>query len=561
MDKLNFLLKHSGAKQQQFWIGMAGKVIVELLPLVCWAMLFFFMLEGVFLGFITMLLLSLVVIGLQWWFGQSAKQSFLGAYDITYHLRNRLLLDVRGQPLATLMGKSLGEKMKLVTSDLKSFEEIFSHLVADFIAAWIIPVAMLVFLTVLNPVLGVVLGAVLVLSWVLLLSAEKGFSKAATHHHSVNLSNTDKLLEYLDCLPMLKTFGRSDHLAKPLNDKIEALRNSGLGLEWAGGTGVMGATFLLELSVPLVAFVGALDVAYGETAIGEWLVAVIAAVLTVRPFARLAVHSALLRFMMKSAGRLHRLATSPQQVKQGVAPKSFDIEIDNVSLSLGGEKVVNQIDLKIKQGEHVAITGSSGAGKSTLLHLIAAFHIPSEGRVRLGGKELDQVGTEEWYRHISYVTQDVQLFAGSLKDNLLIANKQASEEELNQVVYQAGLEDLVARLPDGLRSEIGENGSQLSGGERQRLSLARAFLHDTPVILLDEITSALDAETQNHVLDALRERCIGKTVVTVAHRLETIKDMDRIYHMDKGTIVEYGHHDELLESNGGYQRLWQAQVA
>lgn len=171
----------------------------------------------------------------------------------------------------------------------------------------------------------------------------------------------------------------------------------------------------------------------------------------------------------------------------------------------------------------------------------------------MGGKTLDEIGTEQWYRHIAYVTQEVQLLGGSLRDNLLLARPEASEQVLFEVIQAAGLNDLVAKLPHGLDSLIGENGNQISGGERQRLSIARALLHDAPILLLDEFTSALDSQTQAQVLQAIKTFSQGKTVISVAHRLETIEQADKIYEMEAGQLRRVGQNQYLARIQQGNQ--------
>ncbi|WED23348.1 ABC transporter ATP-binding protein/permease [Vibrio sp. JC009] len=559
MNKIAYLLKHSKASHRDFWVGVSGKIASEALPLICWLILFVFLREGIEITLTHMVLISIAVIVGQWIFGQTAKQSFLGAYDISHQLRKTLLLDIRSQPLAALTGKGLGEKIKLVTTDMKQFEHIFSHLAADFIAAWVIPIAMTGVIFMVNPVLGALLLGVVSIAWGILLFTEKRFSNSAQHNHCVNLACANKTLEYIECLPMLKSFGRADKLASPLCDQIEALRKSGLGLEWAGGTGVVFATLVLELSGPLVALVGADLVIHGVITSGEWLVVVIACVASTRPFVRMTIFSALLRYMIKAAHRLHDLATAPHQPHDGVLPTHFDIELKDVSFEMGEQTVLKDINLQVKQGQHLAITGPSGSGKTTLLNLIAAFHIATRGHVQIGGKSLEEAGTYHWYKSLSYITQHVQLFAGSLRDNLLIANSNASDADLNEAIRQAGLDDLIQRLPAGLESEIGENGNLLSGGERQRLSIARALMRQTPIVLLDEVTSALDAENQKQILETLRTLCQGKTVITIAHRLETITHADQICLMEQGQILAVAEHTSLLADNETYQKIWFAQ--
>ncbi|AKQ52537.1 ABC transporter ATP-binding protein [Photobacterium damselae] len=558
MTSIQLLIRHSGISARQFWIGLGGKLVVEALPLLVFGMLFSWLLAPESMSWLVVGAIAIGVVALQWWVGQSAKQTFLGAYEITHGLRSQLLNDIRRQPLSALKGKRLGYKMKILTADLKQFEDIFSHLLADFISAWVVPLAMLIVISVIHPLLGLVTLGILVVAVMALILAEKTFSKRAKDHHRMNSEVSSRLLEYVDCLPMLRGFGQSERLADPLCQKIEAQRAAGLGLEWAGGTGVLGATFITELA--LVANLGLASVYLHSNQLTwpECMVVIVASVICIRPLTRMTVYAALLRYMLNAADRLLALAQLPQQTVEGRAPVGHDIVIDNVHLAIDGQKILNGVNVSIAQGDRVAFVGPSGAGKSSLLDAIAAFHIPTLGTVQIGGLSLDEVGTHHWYKLISYVTQDVQLLGGSLRDNLLLAKPKASSEELQRAIDASGLTSLVAGLPQGLDSPIGENGNQLSGGERQRVSIARALLHDAPILLLDEITSALDETTQNEVLEAITQLSKGKTVIMVAHRLETVQDVDTIYYLEQGKITYHGAHSTLLAEQGRYQELWQA---
>ncbi|KJY91899.1 MULTISPECIES: ABC transporter ATP-binding protein [Vibrio] len=562
MTSIQILIRHSGISARQFWKGLAGKLVVEALPLLVFGALFVWLLSPESVSWLTVGSLSLMVVVSQWWFGQSAKQTFLGAYSITHGLRSQLLTDIRRQPLAALKGKRLGEKMKLLTADLKQFEDIFSHLLADFISAWVVPFAMLLVIGLVDPVLGAVTLGIFVLALGVLMLAESTFSQRAQHHHSMNSEVSSRLLEYVDCLPMLRGFAQSERLAAPLCDKIEQQRAAGLGLEWAGGMGVLIATLITELALVLNLGLASLFLQSDQLTWPECLVVIVASVVCIRPLTRMTVYAALLRYMLNAADRLQALAQLPQQAAKGEAPAGHDIVIDDLYLTIDEQKILSGVNLTIPKGHRIAFVGPSGAGKSSLLDAIAAFHIPSSGSINIGGRSIDEIGTQHWYKLISYVTQDVQLLGGSLRDNLLLAKPEASSEELQQAIEAVGLSALVAGLPKGLDSHIGENGNQLSGGERQRVSIARALLHDAPILLLDEITSALDEATQNEVLASIARLSEGKTVITIAHRLDTVQHADTIYYLEDGKIVDSGAHDTLMAEGGGYQQLWLAgQVA
>ncbi|MFC8060878.1 ABC transporter ATP-binding protein, partial [Bacillus velezensis] len=221
--------------------------------------------------------------------------------------------------------------------------------------------------------------------------------------------------------------------------------------------------------------------------------------------------------------------------------------------------VLSGINLSIHAGETVAFVGPSGAGKSTLTSLLPRFYEPSEGVISIDGIDIKDMTLSSLRGQIGVVQQDVFLFSGTLRENIAYGRLDASEEEIWQAVRQAHLEDLVNGYPDGLNTVIGERGVKLSGGQKQRLSIARMFLKNPSILILDEATSALDTETEAAIQKSLQELSEGRTTLVIAHRLATIKDADRIVVVTKEGIAEQGHHKELLESGGMYQRLHQAQ--
>ena len=237
-----------------------------------------------------------------------------------------------------------------------------------------------------------------------------------------------------------------------------------------------------------------------------------------------------------------------------------DIAFEDVRFSYSDRlPVLEGVNLKIAAGETVAFVGPSGAGKTTIASLLPRFYDVSAGRITIDGIDVRDMTTESLRRQIGIVQQDVFLFAGTLRDNIAYGKLGASDEEILEAARRAQLEDLLASLPHGLDTVIGERGVKLSGGQKQRLSIARIFLKNPPILILDEATSALDTETERAIQHALDELAKGRTTLVIAHRLATIKHADRIVVVDGGRVVEQGRHDELLRHGGVYSRLHEAQ--
>jgi ATP-binding cassette, subfamily B, bacterial len=224
-----------------------------------------------------------------------------------------------------------------------------------------------------------------------------------------------------------------------------------------------------------------------------------------------------------------------------------------------GREVLRGIDLTIRVGETVAFVGPSGAGKTSLCSLLPRFYDVTGGRITVDGVDIRDVTLASLRRQIGIVQQDVFLFGGTLRENVAYGKLDADDEEVREAVRRARLDDMVAALPDGLETTIGERGVKLSGGQQQRLAIARMFLKNPPILILDEATSALDTETERAIQRSLSELAEGRTTLVIAHRLATVHNADRIVVVDDGRIVEQGRHDELLERASVYRRLHEAQ--
>lgn len=237
-----------------------------------------------------------------------------------------------------------------------------------------------------------------------------------------------------------------------------------------------------------------------------------------------------------------------------------NIEFENVSYGYDGEKnVLKNINLKINQGQTFALVGSSGGGKTTICHLIPKFYTVKNGKIKIDGFDINNITADSLRKNIGIVQQDVYLFNSSIKENILYGRLDATDEEVIEAAKKANIHDYIVSLEDGYETQIGERGIKLSGGQKQRLSIARVFLKNPSILILDEATSALDNATETLIQNALNELCKGRTTIVVAHRLSTIKNADEIAVVSDGKIIEKGTHDELLNLNCEYAKLYKSQ--
>jgi ATP-binding cassette subfamily B protein len=236
------------------------------------------------------------------------------------------------------------------------------------------------------------------------------------------------------------------------------------------------------------------------------------------------------------------------------------ISLQGVNFRYGSRSVIKRLDLDIRPGEMVGLVGHSGSGKSTLVNLICRFYDVTEGAIKVDGVDLRRIAVADYRRHIGLVLQEPFLFFGTIAENIAYGKPGATRDEIVAAARAAHAHEFILRLPHGYDSLVGERGQGLSGGERQRISIARALLIDPAILILDEATSAVDTETEKEIQKALDNLVKGRTTIAIAHRLSTLRKADRLVVMDRGEIVELGPHDELIEKQGHYWRLWEAQV-
>ncbi|AUS77172.1 ABC transporter [Actinoalloteichus sp. AHMU CJ021] len=463
-------------------------------------------------------------------------------------------------PVGWFDAARVGEVSVLAGPGIFSAMGVTAHLLSPFISAWVTPLTVVVVMLSVHWQLG--LAAVVAAPVVVAIHrwAGRALTAADADRASRDHEATSRVIEYLQAQPVLRAGGRTADRFQLLDDALRAVRRASRRTTLS----VLPATIGLSLTVQAL-FTGLLALSVhlvlgGGTGVAEVLTILVLAARCVDPLLSLAESGGKLRAARSELARLDTvLRTEPlPEPREPVEPERHDLEFTSVSFRYGDRDVLDDLSLSVPEGRRIAVVGPSGAGKSTLLRLIARFHDVRAGSVRVGGVDVRAMSTEVLLSRIALVSQDVHLVDGTIEENVRLGRPGARDAEVREAAAAARLDEVVERLPDGWATRVGEGGARLSGGERQRVAIARALVRDAPIVLLDEVTSALDPVNEAAVHEGIERLVVGRTVIMVAHRPRTVWRADRVVLLDGGRVVAEGDHDELLRRGGRYAQFWGA---
>lgn len=384
----------------------------------------------------------------------------------------------------------------------------------------------------------------------------------------MNDKDTDANQKAIDSLlnfETVKYFGAEEREALRYDESMRGYEAAALKTSYSLAFLNFGQTLLITGGLITVMILAAMAVQRGELSVGDFVMANAYMIQITMPLGFLGTVYREIRQALVDMGEMFDLLGQPQEVTdvanaEDLNIKGGQIEFDNVTFGYDSERIIlSKLSLKIKKGETVAIVGPSGSGKSTIGRLLFRFYDVNNGSVKIDGQDIRDVTQASVHNSIGIVPQDTVLFNDTIGYNIAYGRKNASNDDIVEAAKSAKIHDFIISLADGYNTTVGERGLKLSGGEKQRVGIARTLLKNPPILVLDEATSALDTETERNIQESLRGLGSGRSVITIAHRLSTVVDADQIFVLEKGVIVEKGTHDELLNLNGRYTKMWHTQ--
>ncbi|TDE42847.1 ABC transporter ATP-binding protein [Nonomuraea mesophila] len=453
----------------------------------------------------------------------------------------------------------VGEVSVMAGRGLLAAMSVAAHLLAPFVSAVVTPLTIVAVMLAFDWRMGLA-----ALAGVPVVAAIQWWTVRSTtatdaERHERDHEASGRVIEYLQAQPVLRAGGRTMERFALLDDSLRGVQRASRRTVLAALPGVVGLTVVVQALFTVLLVLGAYLVLGGNIGAAEVLTILVLAARCADPLLSLSDIGGKLRGARSELDRLDEvLRTDPlPEPAEPIEPAGHDLELASVTFRHGDRTVFDEMSLSVPQGQRLAVVGPSGAGKSTLLQVLARFYDVDAGAVRMGGVDVRAIDTKALMERIAIVFQHVYLFDGSIEDNVRLGRPGATEAEVRAAAAAARLDEVIERLPGGWETNVGEGGSLLSGGERQRVSIARALLKDAPVVLLDEVTSALDPVNEAAVHEGIERLMAGRTVVMVAHRMRTVQRADRVVFLDGGRIVEAGTHDELLRRGGRYAGFWE----
>ena len=481
-------------------------------------------------------------------------------YNTTYqesaNLRTEIADVLTKLPLSYFSRHDLSDLAQTIMADVAAIEHAMSHAMAKAVGFLFFFPLLSVLLLLGNVKLGLAIILPILLGFGLLLLSKNLQIRESFKHYQKLRDNSESFQEAIENQQEIKSFGLTQKIRQTLYQKMEESEKIHLRAEISAGIPMLCSNVILQFAFVIVILTGVQMLHTGEIDILYFLGYVLASIKVRESVESVNMNVEELYYLDSMVKRIREIRETKIQQGKDQTISSYDIEFDKVSFSYDKDtEVLKNVSFTAKQNEVTALVGVSGCGKTSILRLMSRLYDHDGGSIRIGGLDIKELSTKSLFEKLSIVFQDVTLFNTSVLENIRIGKKTATDEEVIRAARLANCEEFIRRLPEGYKTMIGENGATLSGGERQRLSIARAFLKDSPIIILDEIAASLDVENEKKIQDSLNRLILDKTVIIISHRLKSVENADKIVVINCGRVEASGTHLELLKTSPTYNNL------
>ena len=483
-------------------------------------------------------------------------------FDIVQQIRERMIIKLKKFSLGFYTNERLGEINTILHKDVDNMSLVVGHMWSRMFGDFLIGAIVFIGLASIDFKLSIIMAVSVPIALIFLYLTIKQSERIENQNNSALLDMVSLFVEYVRGIPVLKSFSNNKSLDNELMNKTKKFGETSKVASRFKAKQLSIFGFLLDIGYLVLLITGAILVIKGSLDVLHFIIFAVISKEFYKPFASMEQHYMYYVSAVDSYERLSRILYAdviPDKVN-GIVPKDNDIAFENIDFSYEKDEFkMENLSFDIDEKTMTALVGESGSGKTTITNLLLRFYDVHKGKITLGGTDIRDIPYDELLDRISIVMQNVQLFDNTIEENIKVGKKGATKEEIIEAAKKARIHDFIMGLPKGYETDIGENGGILSGGQRQRIAIARAFLKDAPILILDEMTSNVDPVNESLIQDAITELAKNRTVLVVAHHLKTIQKADQILVFQKGKLLEKGKHGELLAKNGYYTKLWKAQ--
>ena len=490
------------------------------------------------------------------------KATFFSTYVESGVRRRTLAEKLRRLPLSFFGKKDLSDLTNSIMSDCALIETASSHWIPELVGSMMSTTIIVISLLFFNWKMALAAIWVMPIAFIIVLTSRKGLKNVQKKTMSYKLTCLDGIQEGLETIRDLRSNNMTETYMEGLNKKIKDVEKNAIVLELKNAAYVCSAQMILKLGIGTVALVGSLLLVKGEITVLTFLLFLLVVTRMYEPLQIALQNLSAIISLNTTCERMDEILSHEEQTGKAVLTnQGYDITFDHVGFSYeSGEQVLKDVSFTAKQGQVTALIGPSGGGKTTVSRLAARFWDCQKGAITVGGMNVSDIDPESLLSLYSIVFQDVTLFNNTVMENIRIGKKDATDEEVMAAAKLANCTDFIEKLPNQWNTMIGENGSELSGGERQRISIARAFLKDAPIVLMDEATASLDVDNESVIQESISKLIQNKTVLIIAHRMRTVDGVDKIVVLKDGVVAEQGTPEELKQKNGLYKHMIDTQL-